>query len=86
MRRHLLRTLALLLCVALMLSLIACEQKNTTPTQPQATEDGKVSSSLGVRDMTEAEKMYGVLYNGEPYTLRIDLNTLMPSEDHAVGI
>lgn len=33
-----------------------------------------VNSKLNVSEST-----YGVLYNGKPYTLRIDLNTLMPS-------
>ncbi|MDD4107098.1 MAG: extracellular solute-binding protein [Prolixibacteraceae bacterium] len=36
---------------------------------------------MGTRDLTETEKKHGILYKGEPYTLRIDLNTLMPSED-----
>lgn len=33
------------------------------------------------RALTEAEKTYGQLYGGKPYTLRVDLNTLMPSEN-----
>ena len=81
MRKHLLRGLSALLCLTLLLGLAACEQESSPPTPSQNPEEGKVVSSLGVRDMTEAEKKHGVLYNGEPYTLRIDLNTLMPSED-----
>ena len=46
-----------------------------------AGEYGTVSASTGTRAKTEAESLYGVLYNGEPYTLRVDLNTMMPAED-----
>lgn len=43
-----------------------------------AGEYGTVSASTGTRAKTEAESLYGVLYNGEPYTLRVDLNTRCP--------
>lgn len=75
------RFICLLLSVALLLGLAACSGNGEKPTVTNGIEDGKVTSSLGTRDMTDAEKKYGVLYKGEPYTLRIDLNTMMPSED-----
>lgn len=31
------------------------------------------------KTLTNAEKKYGVLYGGKPYTLRIDLNTILPT-------
>ena len=73
-----------LLCMFLSLVILCGLSSCSTGEDPVGTitaQEGQVVSSLGVRDMTEAEKKYGVLYKGEPYTLRIDLNTLMPSED-----
>ena len=75
------RLLCIFLCLIMVFGLFACDKEETVPTQPIASGDDKVVSSTGVRDKTEAEKLYGVLYGGEPYTLRIDLNTLMPSEN-----
>lgn len=74
------RVLCLCLAAALLFCLIGCSDQTDTPADPQ-TGDGTVTSSTGTRDMTEEEKKNGVLYKGEPYTIRIDLNTLMPSED-----
>jgi len=69
------------LCLTLVFGLFACDKEEPIATQPSDSGNDKVVSSTGVRDKTEAEKLYGVLYGGEPYTLRIDLNTLMPSEN-----
>ena len=65
------RLLCIFLCSVILLGLASCSTGNT----------GSTESPNGMRELTEAEKLYGVLYNGEPYTLRIDLNTLMPSEN-----
>ncbi len=76
------RFLCVLLVLTLALALCACEPTVETPTtQASGRKTDQVVSSTGVRDMTEAEKQHGVLYAGEPYTLRIDMNTLMPSEN-----
>lgn len=74
------RLLCMFLCLVILFGLSSCSTGDDSAGTITAQE-GQVVSSSGVRDMTEAEKKYGVLYKGEPYTLRIDLNTLMPSED-----
>lgn len=58
------------LALAMVLSFTGCGDAGKT-----------VSGTGGDRALTEAEQQYGVLYGGKPYTLRVDLNTLMPSED-----
>ena len=73
------RVICFCLALVLVLCCVGCSGGDT----PSGTiiKDGKITTSAGTRDLTEEELKNGVLYNGEAYTLRVDLNTLMPSED-----
>ncbi len=75
------RIVSLCLTLVLLLGLAACGGDGPANSGDYGIHDGKITTSTGTRDLTEVELQYGVLYEGEPYTLRVDLNTLMPSED-----
>lgn len=73
------RLCSLILSFSLLISVFSgCGEKSKTVGYETETT---ITASTGTRDKTDAEKKYGVLYHGEPYTLRVDLNTMMPSED-----
>ena len=74
------RSFYLCLVLVLLLGLVGCSG-GPAASGDYGIDGDKITTSTGTRDLTEAEKKHGVLYKGEPYTLRIDLNTLMPSED-----
>ena len=57
--------LTVVLGISMILATTACGEKQG---------DGKLN-----RELTEAEKKYGVLYDGKPITIRVDLNNYTPT-------